>query len=355
MHSILNFMESNNVSCPNCACPEFTELNFKDSNKIECKNCKSVFLFMNNIPLLVKNTDKKEIQDFWSELYLSAYKEHENLDTKSLKEELYKLKELFIHRNHLATTEMPIDSLSGKNILEIGSGAGAHSSLFKLLGGQVKSIDITLNRVVSTSYKLDLLDELGPPSLVIQADSQSIPFSDNTFDIVYSNGVLHHTFDTNKAIDEAYRVLKPGGQIVIMLYSKSSFLYWVNIFLFKGILLGNIFRKNWIGRVTEWMSKEKQKKYNPVTKVFTRSELDKMFISFENVQIRKSSFQFNQIPLIGNYLRRKFNNGANTAGKLVYGENWLHETKFELSLGKFIGFDFNIKAYKPKNINEVES
>ena len=58
------------------------------------------------------------------------------------------------------------------------------------------------------------------------ADSENLPFDDNTFDLVYSWGVIHHTPDTPKAMDEIVRVLKPGGTAKVMIYHRKSLLAW---------------------------------------------------------------------------------------------------------------------------------
>ena len=53
-------------------------------------------------------------------------------------------------------------------------------------------------------------------------DSENIPFNDNSFDLVYSNGVIHHTPNTTQVVKEIYRVLKPGGRCIIMVYAENS-------------------------------------------------------------------------------------------------------------------------------------
>ncbi len=60
---------------------------------------------------------------------------------------------------------------------------------------------------------------------VHQGDAENLPFADASFDIVYSNGVLHHVPDMARAFREAKRVLKPDGQFIVILYNKYSVFY----------------------------------------------------------------------------------------------------------------------------------
>ena len=69
-----------------------------------------------------------------------------------------------------------------------------------------------------------------------------MPFADDSFDVVYSNGVLHHTPDTAGAVREIHRVLRPGGQARVMLYHRGSAAYWGDIILRHGLLRGELLR-----------------------------------------------------------------------------------------------------------------
>ena len=193
------------------------------------------------------------------------------------------------------------------------------------------------------------MKKLDGAGIIAQANAEALPIKDSSIDIVYSNGVLHHTPNTQKSIEEVRRVLKPGGIAVIMLYAKHSYLYWINIFFLRGIILGNIFRhSNWLGRTTEWMSRSKQTIYNPETKVFSKKQVYSLFSNFNSIHVRKSSFVFQQVPYIGkliSYLLSKFSR-INPAGKLVYDHEWRHETRIELKLSRYIGFNLNIIAKK---------
>lgn len=345
--------ENQCFSCPDCR----GEIRFEnpDGNKaLKCTRCESVFSVWNNIPVLLPNDRKAvktDIQEFWRALYKAAYEQNDNALTRSnIEGLLQQLEKLFIHREHLAVTEMPIHAIKGKKVLEIGSGAGAHSALFASLGAKMYSMDITHDRVAATASKIDLLNN-SHENICLQADAEKLPFPDNYFDIVYSNGVLHHSPDTPLAVKEAFRVLKPGGKAVIMLYSRDSFYYWFVIFLLKGVLTGNIFKyRNWLGRTTEWMSDKHQTVMNPETKVYSKRQIYRMFSQFSDIRIRKNSFRLEQIPVVGKLISNKLSRhtGMNEAGKLIYGHDWRNELSLELKLGRYFGFALNISALKKK-------
>jgi ubiquinone/menaquinone biosynthesis C-methylase UbiE len=303
------------------------------------------------IPSKGNNADKKAIQAFWHELYQNAYAEdNATLSRDELIRLLSDLDALFRQRRHLAVTEMPVTRLKNADVLEIGSGNGAHSALFAFqYGARMTSVDITPSRVLATSKKLDLLSP-GGDHLCLRADAETLPFSGDAFEIVYSNGVLHHTPDTAKAIGEVYRVLKPGGVAVIMLYAKHSFQYWINLVIGHGILRGKLFQRgDWIGRSTEWMAKKPQRIFNPITRVYSVQEIRKLFSNFTNVQVRKNSFQWRLIPGMEPLLEHTLLRGATKfeGGRLVYGFPFRGESAAELWLGRHIGFGLNIIAQKP--------
>ena len=342
------------LMCPNCSGVDLDQVGTMEDGSLTCRDCKQSYVIKNGVPSLINiesenYKSKKEITDFWQHLYHAAYKGHDDYDdVKILKDKLRGLEKLFKHRQHLAVTEMPIESIHQKKILEIGCGAGAHSALFSSKGGYLTALDITIDRAHSASKKLKLIDGY-ENSFAIHGDAENLPFQDDHFDIVYSNGVLHHTHDTEKAISEVYRVLKPSGQAVIMLYSKHSFLYWINLFLLRGVLMGNIFRnRRWLGKSTEWMSEDTQEIYNPETKVYSQRELKLMFDKFRQVEIRKVGFIFEQIPIIGKIIGKILGKitGHNDSGVLIYDKPWRNETSLELFLSRYIGFANNIKAIK---------
>jgi len=261
------------------------------------------------------------------------------------------LEDMFRLRQHMAVADMPLDQLQGKRVLEIGPGAGGHSALFAKHGAIVTSIDITVERARATQAKFRLMEEMASGCGALQGDAENLPFPDDVFDYVYSNGVLHHTPDTEKSMDEVYRVIKPGGNAVIMLYCKSSWHYWINMYLCIGLILGRSFGdKNWLGKATEWGGRNQQTIENPITRCYTAAGLRSLFSNFNQLKMRKAEFYFYLIPKIGKIYRRyqirKY--GTHPGGVLVYGEPWPMQSPLERWLGSRIGWSWFITATKPE-------
>jgi ubiquinone/menaquinone biosynthesis C-methylase UbiE len=301
---------------------------------------------MKNMALRVKD----DIQKFWGSLYESLYAGvNDDLDRETLCAQIADLKAMFQYRAHMAVVEMPISQLAGKQVLEIGSGAGGHSALFAAHGAHMTSIDVTFVRAKATQHKFDVLGT-SANCRALQADAELLPFADDSFDFVYSNGVLHHTPDTQSSIDQVLRVLKPGGRAVIMLYCKSSWHYWFNMWFCQGILLGKSFRDaNWLGKATEWGGRNRQEVLNPITKCYTRRGIRRLFHRFADVRLRKGEFYFYLIPKLGRFIRyqqlKRY--GTHPGGLLVYGTPWPVQSPLELQLGRVMGFGWFISAVKP--------
>ncbi len=302
--------------------------------------------------MVSETATKDDIRRFWTSLYESLY---EDVDRDLTREQLFRsledLEDMFRFRGHMAAVEMPLAELAGKRVLEIGPGAGGHSALFARHGAVMTAVDISFDRARATDAKFRLMDDAARGCQALQGDTENLPFADGSFDIVYSNGVLHHTLDTQRALDEAFRILKPGGRAVIMLYCKSSWQYWFNIFLCVGILQGRIFRDgpNWVGRATEWGGKKAQTVANPITRCYSASGIKTLFHRFRDVTLRKREFYFYLIPKLGRLYRRYQirRYGTHPGGILVYGEPWPIQSPLELKLGEIMGFAWFISARKP--------
>lgn len=107
----------------------------------------------------------------------------------------------------------------GRRVLEIGVGLGADHERFARAGAVLYGIDLTHAAVEHTHRRLT---ERGLFSGLRVADAESLPYADGHFDLVYSWGVIHHSPDTQKAVDEIRRVLRQGGVARVMIYHRYS-------------------------------------------------------------------------------------------------------------------------------------
>jgi ubiquinone/menaquinone biosynthesis C-methylase UbiE len=117
--------------------------------------------------------------------------------------------------------------LRGKHLLEVGCGMGYDSLEFLRRGVRVTAIDLTENAVRLAKRHFEV--EGVRPEAVQVGNALELPFPDASFDAVWSNGVQHATGNTQRGIDEVWRVLKPGGRAIIShFYRKPSWMWTVH-------------------------------------------------------------------------------------------------------------------------------
>lgn len=123
----------------------------------------------------------------------------------------------------------------GKKVLEVGVGAGTDFTQWVRAGALAHGVDLTQEALENVERRLKLYG-LQAADLRV-ADAERLPYEDNRFDLVYSWGVIHHSPDTVRCLDELIRVAKPGGTIKVMIYHRYAlfaFYRWVLAALFKG-------------------------------------------------------------------------------------------------------------------------
>jgi SAM-dependent methyltransferase len=127
----------------------------------------------------------------------------------------------------MARIEREARLLQGKHLLEVGCGMGYDSLEFLKRGVRVTAIDLTENAVRMSAKHFEV--EGVKPEAVQVGNALELPFADGTFDAVWANGVLHATSNTQRAIDEVRRVLKPGGRAIIShFYRRPSWMWTVH-------------------------------------------------------------------------------------------------------------------------------
>jgi SAM-dependent methyltransferase len=109
---------------------------------------------------------------------------------------------------------------AGQAVAEVGCGVGTDGSRFLEDGARYLGVD---QSGVAARTARATFDMLGLGGVVVQGDATAPPLRSEGVDFVYSNGVLHHIPDTEAAVRESRRVLRPAGQCLVMLYHRSSF------------------------------------------------------------------------------------------------------------------------------------
>jgi SAM-dependent methyltransferase len=114
-----------------------------------------------------------------------------------------------------ATTGWRDDEYIGRRLLDAGVGAGRFAERAAAKGAEVFGIDVTT--AVDAAYRnIGALDNVH----LAQADVLALPFRDETFDLAYSIGVLHHTPDPPAAFASVARALAPGGKLAVYVYAR---------------------------------------------------------------------------------------------------------------------------------------
>ncbi|MBA2527414.1 MAG: class I SAM-dependent methyltransferase [Pyrinomonadaceae bacterium] len=217
----------------------------------------------------------------------------------------------------------------GLKVLEIGCGLGTDGAQFAKAGADYTGVDLTDAAIELAKKRFDLFNLSGKFQT---ADAEKLDFADDSFDLVYSHGVLHHTPDTESAVKEIYRVLRPGGRAVVMLYHRDSYNYRVNISLLRRAgaqLLRWESGVNLVHRLTgeslkslrqhatqlkneqhsyletdEFLSQNTDGAGNPLARVYSRGEARQLFNDFAEIDLRTYFLNKRLVPLIGSVLPR---------------------------------------------------
>jgi len=213
-------------------------------------------------------------------------------------------------------------------VLEIGCGLGTDGAQFAKAGADYTGIDLTEAAVDLSRLRFELANLKG---IFRTADAEQLDFPDDSFDLVYSHGVLHHTPDIEKAISEVHRVLKPGGRAVVMLYHRDSYNYRINISVLRragvkllkwnaGLKLVQLVTgepesalrehakrlntDNSYLTAEEFLSQNTDGAGNPLARVYSRSEATSLFRNFSQTTTRIYFLNKRWVPIVGPLLPR---------------------------------------------------
>jgi ubiquinone/menaquinone biosynthesis C-methylase UbiE len=219
-----------------------------------------------NEPGLKQPGLKEEVREFWNADPCGSRYLGDRADFEAHAQARYQL-EPYIHEF------AGFAQSSGQRVLEVGVGMGADYLEWLKAGAQATGVDLSGTSLEWAKRRCEMAGYR--PDLRV-SDAERLPFPDNTFDIVYSYGVMHHSPDTSQCIGEARRILKPGGALRIMIYhhpSLTGFMLWLRY----GFLRGKSLRQS----VHEHLE-------SPGTKSYTQEEAREMLQGFEQVEFRQA-------------------------------------------------------------------
>lgn len=214
-------------------------------------------------------SDKQALHDFWNDASCGEALLLRSEDVEGYRRQTSERYRLEPYIPDFARFEEARD----KEVLEIGVGLGADHQRFAEAGARLTGIDLTPRAIEHTRQRLRLF---GLESRLSVGDAERLPFKDDSFDVVYSWGVIHHSPDTPAAAREILRVLRPGGRFAVMVYQRYSLIgamLWLRYALARG--------RPWLGldaiydRYLE----------SPGTKAYTKGQAAALFAGASSVRI----------------------------------------------------------------------
>jgi SAM-dependent methyltransferase len=130
-------------------------------------------------------------------------------------------KRLYIYRNVLKTAEHFLGQIERKEILEVGCGRGATLLEFARRGGKVTGLDYS-EEALATCRELASKNGSGQHVSFVNGDARKLPFPSESFDFVFSVGLIEHFEDPTEILAEQHRVLRKGGFLLVQVPQKYS-------------------------------------------------------------------------------------------------------------------------------------
>lgn len=301
------------LGCPLC----HGKLTIQPEQKaVKCQTCQEIYEMRDGIPVFINEKVFNKIDEpggfpqylermkFWGRGYAKRIKGDQSclyeMPREELVQEIEAKRVSWEKERLLSVTEVNPDDIGGLDTLLIGCGGGREAAFFAYFEAHCIAMDLTFEAALSTQY---LTNKIQKPCVAIQADARSLPICSNSLDLVYSNGVLHHSPQIGKSIDEIYRVLKPGGKAAIMVYATHSMMWY-------RIRLGSLLRGYWTKKqFAEWLSRSTECDWrteglvNKYTQTFTVREIERLFEKFSSVRIRRGRFYWSSQAKIDTLLK----------------------------------------------------
>ena len=162
----------------------------------------------------------------------------------------------------------------GKHVLEVGCGIGTDAQEFAKNGAIYKGIDLTTKSIEICKQRFTLHNLEG--EFEVQNIEEYCPI-EAEYDLIYSFGVLHHTPNIDNALENIYKMLKPGGEFKCMLYARNSWKYF---------------------KILDGLDQYEAQNNVPIANTYTHNEVNELLIKhhFKNISIQQTHIFPYKIP-----------------------------------------------------------
>lgn len=161
---------------------------------------------------------------FWNELCGTQMAQHLGV-TDSSPESLKKFDDWYFSFYPYLDDHIPFATMKDKKVLEVGLGYGTVSQRLAESGADYTGLDIAAGPPAMVRHRLAQNDL---PGTAVEGSILNAPFADESFDWIVAIGCFHHTGNFQRALDESYRMLKPGGKAMVMVYFAYSYRRWLS-------------------------------------------------------------------------------------------------------------------------------
>lgn len=200
------------LQCPECGQALICEVASQDGPEVRegrlvCKRCEKFFPLVRSVSRFVADDGYTDAFSF--EWNVHATTQLDSLSGRTDSEDRFR-----------RSLPFPLEDLTSKVVLDVGCGTGRFAEIALKYGATVIGVDLSF--AVDAAYR-----NLGthPNMHIVQADVFRLPLRREVFHLIYSLGVLHHTPDCRRAFEQLPRHLKPGGSIVITVYTNQNKFY----------------------------------------------------------------------------------------------------------------------------------
>jgi len=270
---------------------------------------------------------------FWDELCGSGLAQMLGITDQS-KDSLEKFDDGYFDLYPYLMKHIPVRQMQNKDVLEVGLGYGTVGQKIAEAGANYTGLDIAEQPVAMMNHRFQLANL---PGKALQGNIIDCTLNDASFDWIVSIGCYHHTGNMQACIDQTYRLLKPHGTAIIMVYNQFSFRQWrrwplstLRVYLHQ-LGLSNKYIEVTQAHKQAYDPSCSSDASAPETEFFSKKQIHEIFKDFDNVTIHKENFD--------DYIFR-------VLSKLVRKTLYIPRKNFLPNIAKIFGLDLYIVAQK---------